>query len=152
MSAYLHPDELIARLRLDDRRCFVITARPCEGKTRMAKLMEARYGGRRLDVLDMFAANPDLASGVDVFTAQRCKAFLQNQVDGKLVLVDEMEFLWHRWDQLEKQQFLNILKLWRKPAFFGVFLTPDPVIEHFAMPDQDGRPRILGLHDLQSIG
>ena len=147
----LHPDELIRRLQLDRRRCFVITGRPGEGKTRLAEQMARRYGGQRLDLLTTFAADRDLAAGVDTFTPRRCKAFLQPYTNGDLVLVDEMEFLWHRWDEAEKREFLTILKLWSKPAFFGVFLPPDVVIESFEMPDQDGRSRIFSLHDLQAI-
>lgn len=151
MATRIHPDELIRRLQLDRRRCFVITGRPGEGKTHLAEQMVGRYGGQRLNLLAIFAADPDLAASVDTFTPRRCKAFLQPYATGDLVLVDEMEFLWHRWDEAEKQEFLTILKLWSKPAFFGVFLPPDAVIENFEMPDQDGHPRILSLHDLQAI-
>jgi hypothetical protein len=45
----LHPDELIHNLRLNKHRCFVITNRPLEGKTRPAQAMAARYHGQRLD-------------------------------------------------------------------------------------------------------
>ncbi|MBC8263690.1 MAG: hypothetical protein H8E47_06165 [Anaerolineales bacterium] len=151
MIADLHPDDLIRRLRLDRRRCFIVTGRPGEGKTRLAEGMAVRYGGQRLDLLATFAADPDLAASVDTFTPRRCKAFLQPYATGDLVLVDEMEFLWHRWGDAEKREFLTILKMWSKPAFFGVFLPPDAIIENFAMPDQDGHPRILSLHDLQAI-
>jgi hypothetical protein len=148
----IHPDDLMRRLRLDRRRCFVVTGRPREGKTRLAEQMAARYDGQRLDMLSTFADDPRLTDGVDTFTPQNCKAFLQPYADGELVLVDEIEFLWHRWDENEKRAFLNILKLWSKPAFFGVFLPPDPTIESFQMLDQDRRPRIFSLHDLQTIG
>ena len=151
MRAPIHPDDLIHRLRLDRRRCFVVTGRPGEGKTRLAQQMAARYGGRRLDVLNLFAENRELAAGVDTFTPRRCKEFLQTHGCGELVLLDELEFLWHRWDQAEKEQFLGILKMWGKSAFFGAFLPPDPVIERFDLPDQDGRTRIFSLYDLQPI-
>lgn len=151
MAPLIHPDDLIHRLQLDRRRCFVITGRPGEGKTRLAKQMKARYGGQRLDLLAVFADDAELAASVDTFTPRRCKVFLQRHATGMLVLVDEMEFLWHRWDDAEKQEFLTILKLWSKPAFFGVFLPSDVIIESFQMADQDGLPRIFSLHDLQSI-
>jgi chromosomal replication initiation ATPase DnaA len=145
-------DGLIYRLRLDRRRCFIVTGRPGEGKTRLAEQMAARYDGKRLDMLSLFAENPDLTAGVDTFTPESCKALLQSYANGDLVLIDEIEFLWHRWDDGEKRAFLNILKLWSKPAFFGIFLPPHPVIESFEMLDQDRRPRIFSLHDLQGIG
>ena len=151
MAATLHPDDLIHRLRLDRRRCFVVTGRPGEGKTRLAERMAERYDGQYLDLLSIFAGDPDLAASVDLFTPRRYKELLEPYATGDLVLVDEMEFLWHRWDEAEKRESLTILKMWSKPAFFGVFLTPDPVIEHFEMPDQDGQSRILSLHDLQAI-
>lgn len=151
MATLVHPDDLIHRLRLDRRRCFVVTGRPGEGKTRLAKQMESHYGGQRVDLLAVFADDPDLAASVDTFTPRRCKEFLQPYATATLVLVDEMEFLWHRWDDAEKQAFLTILKLWSKSAFFGVFLPPDVIIENFQMADQDGRPRIFSLHDLQTI-
>jgi len=151
MPDRLHPDDVIRRLRLDRRRCFVVTGRPGEGKTRLAAQMAARYDGQRLDLLSLFAADLSLVATVNTFTPRRCKEFLQAYAGGELVLVDELEFLWHRWDDAEKQEFLNILKLWSKPAFFGVFLPPDRIIERFAMADQDGRTRIFSLHDLQAI-
>jgi hypothetical protein len=147
----IHPDDLIQRLLLDRRRCFVVTGRPGEGKTRLAEEMAARYDGQRLDLLSIFASDPSLAGTVNTFTPRRCKEFLQAYARGELVLLDELEFLWHRWDDAEKQEFLNILKLWSKPAFFGVFLPPHVIIERFVMTDQDGRTRIFSLHDLQAI-
>jgi len=143
---------LIRRLELDRRKCFVVTGRPGEGKTRLAEQMGARYGGQRLDLLAMFADDRGLAASVDRFMPRRFKKFLQPHATGNLVLVDEMEFLWHCWDDGEKCEFLNILKLWGKPAFFGVFLPSDTIIDSFQMTDQDGQPRILSLHALQAIG
>ena len=151
MPDLIHPDDLIHRLRLDRRRCFVVTGHPGEGKTRLAEQMAARYNGQRLDLLSIFAGDPSLAATVNTFTPRRCKEFLQAYGRGELVLLDELEFLWHRWDDAEKQAFLNILRLWSKPAFFGVFLPPDGIIERFVMVDQDNRTRIFSLHDLQAI-
>ena len=151
MARYLHLDELIHRLRLDRRRCFVITGRPGEGKTRLAEQMALRYEGQRLDLLDLFVKDTALAAGVDTFTPRRLKEHLQPCATGNLVLLDEMEFLWHRWDEREKEELLTILQLWSKPAFFGVFLPLDPIIEHFNMRDQDGRSRIFSLHDLRAL-
>jgi len=151
VSPPLHPDDLIHRLRLDRRRCFVITGRPQEGKTRLALGMAQRYVGRYLNLLAVFAEQPDLAANVDTHSPRRFKDLLQPHATGDLVLVDEMEFLWHRWSDTEKHEFLNILKMWSKPAFFGVFLPPDLTIEGFEMLDQDRRPRIFSLHDLQGI-
>ena len=147
----VHPDGLIHRLRLDRRRCFVVTGRPGEGKTTLAEQMAVRYDGQRLDLLATFGADPNLGASVDTFTPRRFKDFLHPCATGALVLVDEMEFLWHSWDEAEKREFLTILKVWSKPAFFGVFLPPDPIIEGFPMVDQDGQPRIFSLHDLQAI-
>jgi hypothetical protein len=70
---------------------------------------------------------------------------------GDLVLVDEMEFLWHRWDNAEKQELLSILSKWEKSAFFGVFLPPDPVLDNFVLVDQDGLLRKFSLHELQAL-
>ena len=67
------------------------------------------------------------------------------------MLVDELEFRWHSWDESQKLEFLTILKLWRTPAFFGVFLTSDPLIECCGMTDQDGQPRVFSLHELQDL-
>ncbi len=152
MTASMHPDDLIHRLRLDRRRCFIITGRPREGKTRLARQMAARYDGRRLDLLAHFAADPELTASVDTFTPRRWKTLLQSHATGDLILVDEMEFLWHCWDETAKRECLSILRAWSKPAFFGVFLTPDPVIQDFQMFDQDNRSRIFSLHDVQSLG
>jgi len=151
VAALVHAEDLIHRWRLGRRRSFVVTGHPGEGKTRVAEQMAARYGGQRLDLLAIFANDSDLSASVDIFTPRRCKAFLQSYATGELVLVDELEFLWHRWDDAEKQEFLTILRLWSKPAFFGVFLTPHTIVERFQMVDQDGQPRIFSLHDLQDI-
>jgi hypothetical protein len=151
LAGRIHPDELIRRLRLDRRRCFVITGRPREGKTRLAKQMAARYDGERLDLLSAFAADANLVDSVDTFTPVKCKEFLRPFAGGDVVVVDEMEFLWYSWDDADKRQFLAIVAMWSKPAFFGVFLPPDPIIERFDMVDQDGQTRIFSLHDLKGI-
>lgn len=151
MAHLLHPDELIRRLRLDRRRCFIITGWPGEGKSRLAAQMAERYHGQHLKLLDIFANRLDLRDHIDTFMPRNAKEFLR-PYEGDLVLVDEMEFLWHRWDDREKNEFLHILTLWSKPAFFGIFLPPHPVIDHFTMEDQDKLPRIYSLHDLEAIG
>jgi len=45
MADLLHPDELIHRLRPTKHRCFVITGRSLEGRTRPAQAMAIRYNG-----------------------------------------------------------------------------------------------------------
>ena len=76
MSDLLHPDELIRRMRSERRRCFVITGRPREGKTRLAQAMAKRYGGHYLNLLQTFADNLELSANVDTLTPQNFKAFL----------------------------------------------------------------------------
>jgi hypothetical protein len=147
----VHPDELIRRLRLDRRRCFIVTGRPGEGKTPLAKQLAERYQGQYLDLLAMFARDADLAANVGTFTPRKCRDLLRPYATGDLVLVDEMEFLWHCWDEADKWEFLTILQAWSKPAFFGVFLPSEPTIEQFDMVDQDGQPRVFSLRDLQAI-
>ena len=150
MSDLLHPDDLIRRLRLNKHRCFIVTGRPGAGKTRYAQALAARANGQYLDLLALFAADPQRAAELDVFTPQHFKAFLQGYY-GDLVLVDEMEFLWHRWDDREKQAFLTILARMPKQAFFGVFLPPDPILQTVSMVDQDGYSRVFSLHELQAL-
>jgi replication-associated recombination protein RarA len=151
VAAPIHPDELMRRLRLDRRRCFIVTGRPGEGKTPLAKQMADSYNGQYLDLLAIFAGDSDLTANVDTFTPRKCRDLLRPHATGDLVLVDEMEFLWHCWDEGDKRDFLTILQAWSKPAFFGVFLPSDPTIEQFDMLDQDGRPRIFSLRDLQAL-
>ena len=62
-----------------------------------------------------------------------------------------MEFLWHRWDDREKQAFLTILARMPKQAFFGVFLPPDPILQTVSMVDQDGHSRVFSLYELQAL-
>lgn len=151
MASLLHPDDLIKRLQLNRYRCFVITGRPLTGKTRLAEAMATRYKGQRLDLLAAFAADPILSGGLDTFTPRQFKDYLQPWVTGDLVLVDEMEFLWHRWDDSEKRAFLTMIERWTKPAFLGFLLPDDPILEGFAMPDQDRYPRVLSLNQLQAL-
>ena len=151
MAARIHPDQLIDRLRRDRRRCFIITGRPGEGKTALAEKMVDRYQGQRLDLLATFSMQTELVKTLDTYTPQRFLEFLEPYAGGHLVLVDEMEFLWHRWDEGEKSRFLRKIAKREKPAFLGFFLTPDPVIEELDMPDQDGRTRVFSLHDLQAL-
>jgi len=150
--ALIHPDDLIRRLRLDRHRCFVISGKPRAGKTRLAQAMATRYNGKYVDLLALFAADPVLCADLDIFTPKKFKEYLMPYATGDLVLVDEMEFLWHRWDSAEKEQFLSILDKWEKPAFFGVFLPPDPVLDNFVLKDQDRLPRKFALHELQALG
>jgi replication-associated recombination protein RarA len=151
MADLFHPDELIQRLRFNKYRCFIITGRPLEGKTRLAQAMATRYDGQRLDLLALFAADNALSAGLDSFTPRMFKDYLKPYAAGQLVLVDEMEFLWHRWDDGEKRSFLTIVERWMKPAFLGFLLPDDPTLDGLIMPDQDGYPRVLSLHQLQAL-
>jgi len=151
MDPLLHPDDLIKRLQLNRYRCFAITGRPLTGMTRLAEAMATRYKGQRLDLLAAFAADPILSGCLDTFTPRQFKDYLQPWVTGDLILVDEMEFLWHRWDDSEKRAFLTMIERWTKPAFLGFLLPDDPTLEGFIMPDQDGYPRVLSLSQLQAL-
>ena len=151
MTELLHPDDLIRRLKLNRYRCFIITGRPGTGKSRLARAMAARTGGQYLDLMATFAADVQLAANLDTFTPRRFKDWLRPYYGPTLVLLDEMEFLWHRWDDAEKQEFLTILARMPKAAFFGAFLPPHPLIENFEMLDQDGRPRIFALREMKSV-
>lgn len=151
MAALLHPDDLIRRLQLNRYRCFMITGRPLAGKTRLAEAMATRYNGQRLDLLTAFSADPALSNGLDTFTPKQFKDYLKPWITGDLVLVDEMEFLWHRWDDNEKRAFMMFLERWSKPAFLGFFLPDDPILEGTTMPDQDGYPRVLSLNQLKAL-
>ena len=82
MSDLLHPDDLIRRLRLNKHRCFIVTGRPGEGKTRYAQALAARANGQYIDLLALFAADPQRAAELDVFTPQHFKAFLQDYYGG----------------------------------------------------------------------
>jgi hypothetical protein len=151
LPGLVHPDELVCRLRLNKYRCFIVTGRPLEGKTRLAQGMASRYGGQRLDILTAFAADGALSAGIDTFTPQRFKEHLSPYATGDLVLVDEMEFLWHRWDDGDKRALLILIERWMKPAFFGFFLPADPILDGVILPDQDRLPRVYSLHDLQAL-
>jgi Holliday junction DNA helicase RuvB len=59
VATLIHPDDLIHRLQLDRRRCFVVTGRPGEGKTRLALMtapLRSRFGVvYRVDFYDQAA-------------------------------------------------------------------------------------------------
>ena len=76
---------------------------------------------------------------------------MSSSLDSRPLLLDEMDFLWCTWDDGQKEEFLNILKIWRLPAILGIFLPPDRVIEHFEMPDQDGQSRIFAIYELAAL-
>lgn len=151
MVPLLHPDDIIKRLQLNRYRCFVITGRPLAGKTRLAESMATRYQGQRLDLLATFAADPTHSGRLDTFSPKQFKDYLKPWATGDLVLVDEMEFLWHRWDDGEKRAFMMIVERWSKPAFLGFFLPDDPILEGITMPDQDRYPRVLALNQLKAL-
>lgn len=149
--ALIHLDEVIHRLSLDRRRCFVITGRPGQGKTRLARAMAKRYNGRYVDVLADFAADPTRSAELDTFTPKKLKSYLTTFATGSLVLLDEMEFLWCCWDETEKQAVLQQLALWDRSAFLGVFLPADPLIATVSLVDQDRRPRRFAIDELQAL-
>lgn len=151
MSTLIHPDMIFNHLLHERRRCFVINGRHEQGRSKLARKMAERYQGDYLDLLAEFSVDPQLSAQIEVFTPRRLKEYLKPRFKGHIQFLDELDFIWYTWDTAQKEEFLTILKMWDRPAFVGVFLLSEPVVENFTMLDQDRQTRIFSLRDLQAI-
>lgn len=146
-------EEFLHLMRRERYHCFVVHAPPMEGKTRFAKRMAERVKCDYLDLLQDFARNPDLKNKIDRVTPKDLKDYLSTRPNfGSLTILDEMDFLWYTWNENDRLEWLNILKLWQQGAFYMVVLPTDSVFENFQMLSQDKKTnRILKLNEVKNL-
>lgn len=108
---------------------FAIYGPPLQGKTKLAKHIAQMFGGTYIDLLDEFQKDPAKKNAIDIFGPSKlvdfikelntrvctlndeyssCKGqdLLLKNSDGKLMVIDQMDFLINTWDDTQFREFL----------------------------------------------
>lgn len=147
----------LAIQRRERYRAFILHGPPLAGKTLFARrLSELSKGGAYWSVLQHVLASPDLAQHVDVLDARALHTLVLAQatrVDAQLLLVDELDFLVHVWDDdmLAFLQMVEKLSSTRLATTIGFVLQTHPVLLAWTMTNTYGQSRILPFETIQAL-
>jgi hypothetical protein len=147
----------LAVQRRERYRAFILHGPPLAGKTLFARrLSELFEGGAYWSVLQHVLAHPALAQCVDVLDARALHALVLTQATDlgvQLLLVDEVDFLVHVWDDdmLAFLQMVEKLSSTRLSATIGFVLQTQPALLTWTMTNTYGQSRILPLEAIQAL-
>lgn len=119
-----------------------------------ATKLDAKY----IDLMNLFLNNPELYSGLDAFNTTKLAEVLKKETVGeKIVLIDQISFLWDTWSDNEKVNFLTMIeKQWNSfytesQATLIFNVPPDYIISNTLITDTKGNSRIKELTEFSAI-
>ncbi len=101
----------------------VVLAHDFEERKNWARELARRTGAEHIDLLDLFAENKELSSGIGGFMVSDLFRFLEGRSRADVLIVSGMEFLKAAWigQRNAMEQFVGYLETWeRKPCLLFV--------------------------------
>ena len=145
-------------------RAFIIWGEAMSGKTDFARRLAQTTGGYYLDLLEHFAASPELKEKIDVFGPVGFRDFLLKDTsvayscipgESPLVIVDNMDFLLNTWSDTEKCEFVLIVEkldnVQTDKVFCFMLQRDDMLFEHSLLRNTWGEERVIKLRDIQEL-
>jgi hypothetical protein len=147
----------ITRQRRERYRAFVLHGPPLSGKSAFARELASRIpAGHYLNLLDAFAGRPDLAAHVDTWDAAALLRFAvdyANEREAACLLVDDLDFLVHAWndDLAEFRHQVEKLAPGLTPAAIGFVLQTQPGFESWRPLNSSGQSRVIALDGIAAL-
>ena len=137
---------------------FIIHSSPLSGKSKYARQLANKSGGKYLDLLKRFAKDEELKNKIDVFDIESLeKLIIEEAKEKKILIVDNVEFLINTWGEGGYDKLLYLLfRTWDsfKPSYkttLGVFLITNNRILNNEKHTSKGESLILLLNRLESL-
>ncbi len=120
------------------------------GKSELAKKLADKTGAVYMDLLAEFVSNSDLRSNIDTFEPQDLKDYLRRVAfNGRLIIVDNIDFLINTWNNLSKEHFLNFIDKDEYMMAYCFILQESKFIRESNMVNSIGQNRILNVYNVE---
>ncbi len=152
---YIDLKALVDRQRGERYRSLLILADDAEERSRQARTLAERMGAHYLNLLDTFAARPELCARIDRLGIDDLEHLLLNLgVPQELVVVDAIDFLLNTWHEGQREAFVRVLldqrldTLERGVKLFIFFALDDVYLRQHELTNTWGQDRTLKLSEV----
>lgn len=150
--------QFLATQQLEDRQAIVVHGPALSGKTKFVnQLINLNENIFLIDFLSSYIQNPDPPIHLMGFSAFK-EYLLSLEIPDKykIVVIDQLDFLFNTWDRSEKEKFIQWLRTGlRSPSVvkqvYVFFIQTDDIINKSKLINSLGQNRIIGLEALENI-
>lgn len=138
-------------IQLKERyKSFVIYGPAMSGKSEFARKLAEKTGSLYIDLLADFLSKPELSGSIDTFEPQDLKKYLRNiPFGGKLIVIDNIDFLINTWNDLNKEHFLNFIERDEFRIGYCFILQSAKFLRDRQIENSFGQDRILNIYNVE---
>jgi len=120
------------------------------GKSEFARKLAVKTEALYIDLLADFLSKPELSGSIDTFEPQDLKKYLRNiPFDGKLIVIDNIDFLINTWNDLNKEHFLNFIERDEFRIGYCFILQSAKFLRDRQIENSFGQDRILNIYNVE---
>ncbi|MDD2212031.1 MAG: AAA family ATPase [Clostridia bacterium] len=129
---------------------FILFGPAMSGKTKLAKKLADKMGAKYIDLLEEFAGDINLKAAIDTFEPYDFKQYIKSAKDrGKLIIIDNMDFLFNTWDSSQRESFFNFVEMDEDQSIFCLVLQDSKLLKGIHFRNSKGQKRVLSLYDVE---
>ena len=120
------------------------------GKSKLARKLAEKTESLYIDLLADFLSKPELSGSIDTFEPQDLKKYLRNiPFGGKLIVIDNIDFLINTWNDLNKEHFLNFIERDEFRIGYCFILQSAKFLRDRQIENSFGQDRILNIYNVE---
>jgi len=152
---YIDLKALMDRQRGERYRSLLVMADDAGRRSREARRLAERIGAHYVNLLDYFAARPELCARIDRFDIDELEDLLLDlEVPQEVVVVDAIDVLLNTWHEAQRESFPWILLDQRLDTYergaklFVFFALEDVYLRQHELVNTEGERRTLRLSEV----
>ncbi len=131
-------------------KTFALYGPAMNGKSELAKKLADKTGVLYIDLLAEFVSNIDLSSNIDIFEPKDLKDYLRKLAfNGRLIIIDNIDFLINTWDNLNKEHFLNFIDKDEYKIAYCFILQELKILRESNIVNSLGQSRVLNVYNVE---
>lgn len=131
-------------------KTFALYGPAMNGKSALAKKLADKTGALYIDLLAEFVSNIDLSSNIDIFEPKDLKDYLRKSAfNGRLIIIDNIDFLINTWDNLNKEHFLNFIDKDEYKIAYCFILQESKFLRESNVVNSLGQSRIFNVYNVE---
>jgi len=131
-------------------KSFVVFGPAMSGKSEFARKLAVKTEALYIDLLADFLSKPELSGSIDTFEPQDLKKYLRNiPFGGKLIVIDNIDFLINTWNNLNKEHFLNFIERDEFRIGYCFILQAAKFLRDRRIENSIGQNRVLNIYNVE---
>ena len=147
-------ESFVSRQSRERYRAFIVYGPSMSKKTYFAKQLATKLNGTHIDMLDEAGRQP-WGTRIDEFTPGAFKEWILNCKETNfLVVIDNIDFLINTWNETEKSEFLELVRMLNNTESLITFcfiLQEDNFLKGRVFPNTFGDNRIIHISAIENI-